>query len=180
MPVTRTDNDLELAEILPVGFRDSKSPKFIPPELRALVAAIPADVENKLRKAVATTRTTLRSFDSGRRVVELRPADNADDFETALVWRKVEWAATQLAGARVEREQQADDAARFTCSCCSAVKAFDTKGRRLVDGTTVAVCSDCFPVLDRLALDHLAAHELPTGTTRLDAARALLAQRGTP
>ena len=68
------------------GANDPTNPRFVPLELRDVVADIPADIENKLRRELYTTGEIVRTV--GRKAVTVNPSAEPDDFETALVWRK--------------------------------------------------------------------------------------------
>jgi len=145
------------------------------------VANVPADVEQKLRRQLYSTKQVIRTSPDGRSAAQiLNPQDNEADFETALGLAKTDWARRKIAGDHDAAIRAADEAARYTCACCTQVAqpggriaSGHTQRRILADGTNVVVCGDCFPVLESLAVERLAAGKFD-GKTRADRARDLL------
>lgn len=165
------------------GAADPKDLRYVPPELRDLVAAIPADVERKLRRDAGRTTETYRADGRGHGPSRtLNPKDNDADLEIAVVWKKIEWARQQLHSERVTSEQAARDAAGYTCPCCGEVASPSaigrdrhTQRRTLSDGTVVVLCGKCATVAEQLAVERLGA-EMIEGRSRADRARRLIAE----
>lgn len=162
------------------GAADPTHPRFVPIELRDLVAAIPPAVERKLRREASKAQELYKTDPRGHaKTVTLNPADSEHDFETAVVWRKVEWARNKLASEQVAVEQARRDAVGYTCRCCGEVvppSAINPRRhvqrRPLVDGTTiVALCGIC-----AYDAELLAAEARLADTTRRDRLRALIAE----
>ena len=159
------------------GATDPTNPRFVPLELRDVVADIPADIEQQLRRELYGTGEMIRT-DGRRKATTINPSTEPDDLETALVWRKCQWAARQLVSQRQDAERAAHDAIHYTCAVCRKVRTpgigdQHTRSRRFPDGTRATVCGECAPVVERLAVDRLAA-EVIDGHTRSERAGALL------
>jgi hypothetical protein len=174
-PMARHANDT--VPTLHEGAADPKDPLFVPLELRDTFAAIDPTLEGKMRRELYTTRQMMRTV--GRRPMVIHPDSNPEELETALVWRKVAWCQSHLAGERATAEQRAYDARFYSCAMCGEVKVPDiggrgVKARRLATGARASVCGDCFAVADAVALERLGAQRLADGRTRLEAARALV------
>ena len=117
----RHPHDSVVADLWP-GAADPKSERYVPVELRDTVASMPADVEQDLRRHLYRTKETYRTDSrGGQQSRSLNPAENLDDMEVALVWRKVEWTRQRLAGEAVVAEQAARGAATYTCRGCGEV-----------------------------------------------------------
>jgi hypothetical protein len=178
-PDPRPAADPELAARLPVGYRDPDSRNRIPDDLWEAFAAIPADVEQKLRRQLYGVDELF----SGS--ITLHPSTDNRDLETALVWKKNNWARQQLAREQRDAETAAHAAAFYTCRGCGEVVAPNgvdrfrhTQRRPLVDGTSIVACDQCATVAEQLVAERLAAVKID-GKTRRDRVAAIL-DRPTP
>lgn len=173
-------HDHDTVERLWPGAADPADLRFVPVELRTLVAGIDPALERKLRRELLTTREVTVTDGSGRQVLRtLNPAADEADLETALVVAKNRWARTQLAAERDAAERAEHDRRTYTCPCCATVVQPDgstsrhTQQHVLADGRQVRACAKCAAVCESLAVDRLAA-EMIDGKSRADRARKLL------
>jgi hypothetical protein len=69
------------------GAADPKDPRYVPTELRNTIAAIPADVIEKMRAELHRTVAgeMVLTAGNGRVAHRITPRSSADDFETALI-----------------------------------------------------------------------------------------------
>ena len=172
----RHDNDT--VERLWPGAADPKDPRFVPLELRDVVADMP-----RRRRAEAAPRVV---HDQGadphrrppRRSHTLNPSTDLDDLEIAWSWKKMRWARRQLVGQRADAEQNAYDAAQYRCPSAprSARPALDRPPHPTPPARRRPRSQRLRQVRRRrrrLAVDRLAA-EMIDGRTRGEAAAALL------
>lgn len=167
--------DDELAEVLPVGYKDPKSPNWIPPELRQAVADFDAAMSAKMRDNII--RGVTGSVSRGRHVIN--PRDSERDLETAVLWQTVAYVANRQRSDAARLERAAHDARMHTCAACGTVSVpgmnrTGAVSRTLVDGTRWQLCERCAPIAEGVALDRLGNEKTVNGTNRGTAVRTLL------
>lgn len=165
------------------GAADIGDLRYCPPELRAIAAAIPPDLERKfLRECYDTPEMVVTTSVGGHSRVPrtLNPDTNDSDFQAALARKKIAWARMQF-DAEQRNTETADNFHKiYDCPCCGEYapatgdgKRSATQPRNLPDGTRVTVCLKCATIMEALVVERLAGEQI-NGKTRRDRAAAML------
>ena len=163
--------DPELAQRLPLGYRDRQSPNYIEPDLRQAVADYdPARLKKIRRGFHHATAATVRTV--GKTTHHINPSDSEQALETVALW-------SVMSDIRNKRKNDANNAERaayydvaYGCSCCGQTAtpngldgSYHTQRRRLVGGTAVpALCGTCAFDAELLAPPKHASPTRPDGS----------------
>jgi hypothetical protein len=173
---TAEPDDTELAEKLPVGYRDKASPNWIEPDLRQAVADYPPDRWRKVRRSLYAGAPVAR----GRHVID--PTESEADLDTVTLWCVIDDIRRQQSIDAGQAERRAHEARVYSCPACGAVAppapfGAGIRRRPLPDGTSSMLCERCHAVADQLTLERLAAEPVNGSTRGQAVARYLEAQR---
>lgn len=95
---------------------EAVDPMAVPDHLRVAYDAIPADVENKIRRELYGSHDIVRTI--GGTPTVLQPADNDRDLDLALHLEKIRRAAQVVARDEERRAQTERDKRVHTCKLC--------------------------------------------------------------
>jgi hypothetical protein len=119
--------------VLHEGASDPTHRNFVPVQLRDAFARIPPEVEADLTRELWSTVRGDIVKTVGRRSIKVTPSEGGADFETALIWSKLDVAARQVARDAELREGAERARREHTCRVCGtydvSVQLYTTPSR---------------------------------------------------
>lgn len=179
-----TDDDL--AELLPVGYKDTASTNWVPPDVRRDVANFdPRETEQIRRELIRRgSGDVVRDVRDGNRVHRhvADPADDDRSLDIVTLWETIRRCEMRQRDTARDARSAEHYAREFTCQSCgsvggsmSAMSADGVRQRSYADGVVRKVCGRCDPLVEAEVLQRLAGETIADGRTRAAAVRAMLA-----